>query len=273
MVDFIFMFNEESSITSLVSTSGNPLPNPQHPSGNPNNQLSEWEKARIEYLEIIEQPDAKQTLITKVMEGVKEMDTQEELIGNDYIFPKRTPKTPDSSINILYNGETYIFDGTQPITFGHSHWNDIVARNNSNGISRCHFIAIPIYHRSIVIIVDFASLMGTHIHHRTSDKTCPMSTQKKKNLMILDWGEAAEIRVNLSNPQFQQKLLFGPKMCLICLEKARTEAFQCGENNQGHLVACPDCILKLDRCPLCRKRSSTKHLSEDIYSKTLVNLS
>jgi len=243
------MNEKQSSIAYLISTTG------RQP-----DEISEWDKARSEYEHIINQSDAKEQLLKLVIDGVANID--------DSIYPKRIPKSQDPSINVFYNGKTFTFQADEnnqnpskikPFTFGILEWNDIKAISLSY-ISRCHLIVIPIYERSIIIIADFASLGGTKIHYRTSNGPYLSSTKDKKNLLIFDWDEIVEIHANLNPAYPAHKLIFGPKMCLVCFQKARTKAFKCNENN-GHLVACEDCINDLDQCPLCHSIAPIEHIS------------
>lgn len=211
-------------------------------------QKSEWDAAREEYENLIEQPDAKELLVKICKESISTID--------DNLFPKKEPESGDPSINVFHDGTTYTFEG--PFTIGRHNWNDIFLNNPS--ISRCHLVVIPVYERAIVIIADFASSWGTMMKARSSDKGCLASTKNEKNLLIIDWDEAVEVVLSPERGKEvlrSEKIVMGPKMCVVCFDKARTKAFQCNGTG-GHLVACEDCIGGLDKCPLCRKQGMVK---------------
>ena len=197
---------------------------------------NEWEEARKLYDSIIYKHDAKDIII----EAVKK--TKEEIL-KDPAFPDTKTLNKDE-FNIALDDQTYTFINDQIVTIGRLSWNDIIL--DREGISRCHLIVIPIPERNLILLIDFASIGGSRIEKRSSEKPLSESSSQKKEVMMIDWDEASI--VSLSEKASIKRFTFCPRMCIICFENARAVRLNC-----GHLVSCYSCSNKLDKCPLCKK--------------------
>jgi len=106
----------------------------------------------------------------------------------------------------------------------------------------------------IIVIVDYWSLYGTSIGE-TGQKSVPGSRK------ILFAPIDTPITLILSHNHTQLPLVLNPRMCLLCMERPRTEVMSC-----DHLIGCEECVSKLfaagggttTQCPLCRTKVSRK---------------
>ena len=106
------------------------------------------------------------------------------------------------------------------------------------GISAVHALLVPLKNK--LYIADNWSRWGTVVVH--PDGSHNSSLLCNRQLLTVPLDQPTTIRLG---PIYS--LLINPDMCIICCSKPRICRFRC-----GHVVCCPSCIYKLERCCICR---------------------
>lgn len=118
---------------------------------------------------------------------------------------------------------------------------------NDNYVSRVHLIVIPLKNTNKFALVDVGSLSGIRIIKKNKNNCDETSLPNARKVLFIDFDDFAVIKAG------QDKIIFNPKECIVCMENPRGIEFSCKHN-----VVCPTCAKGLKTCPICRENIGTK---------------
>lgn len=188
------------------------------------------------YKTIIEKPNAKELLITKMSYIIEGLESSGTL--------KRYKPTELNPISVFKN-EINVANITQSVaTIGrHNGLNTIF--ENTHGVSRIHAILVfmkDLNEKIIMIVIDAWSKTGTYL--LTESNTVSECSDADDRKILITHTKSSVVRFGDEKYRFRTT----DRSCIVCMERIRNVRYDC-----GHGVVCSECDKGLNLCPLCQK--------------------